>query len=336
MVPSLYAGLRRHGWLQDLPADFLDYLSWIHEANAAQNRRIHDQIIDLGQILGGAGVAFVLLKGGNWLVEAEGEIGDRQLTDIDLVVAPDAWSRAIGALEGSGFRAAAPRELYARHFHHVPLARATDAVTVEVHRHLGWQRHLLSPEEVIAASVPLQDGSYVRIMHPMHRFIFGCLHAQLQNMGHAAGVFGLRDLLDIQNLLERKADDLDWPAIAAFGRERGIYPLLALPLRLAGRLLGIETPEPFVRSRAARVQAIRCLAQRWLDPAQDFGSFAVKMAWLMDARRHAYERNCEEASWAVRQALIARGRFDAVLGAVTGRRRKLAAASCDPEGPQES
>jgi hypothetical protein len=123
VVPNLFAALEWRGWPDAVPADFQDYLSSIHEANTAQNRRIRAQILDLGAILGTAKVPFALLKGANWLMEAGDNIGDRQLIDIDLVVAADAWQAGLGALEAAGFRAAAPTELYARHFHHVPLAR---------------------------------------------------------------------------------------------------------------------------------------------------------------------------------------------------------------------
>jgi len=323
VVPNLFAALQRQGWPAFLPGDFRDYLSWIHEANTVQNRRIRAQILDLADILGGAGIPLVLLKGANWLMEAGDEIGDRQLTDIDLLVAPDACEAAVGTLKAAGFRAAALPETYARHFHHVPLARPGNAVTIELHRHLGWQRHLLTPDEVIAAAEPFGEVASIGIMSPAHRFIFGCLHAQLQNMGYGSGMFSLRDLMDIRHLLEHKADALDWPAIAAFGRERGIYPYLALPLHLARHLLGVAVPEPFARSRLGRLHALRCIGQRQLDPGQRFGRLAVKIAWLMDARRHSYERDCEEAAWPLRQAAIARGRLEAVFDAARGRKRAV-------------
>ena len=334
VVTNLFAAFREQGWPAGLPNDFRDYLTSIHEANTIQNQRIRGQVRDLGHIFGAAGIPFVLLKGANWLMEAGDRIGDRQLTDIDLLVAPPSYQAAVGALEAAGFRAASPPEPYARHFHHVPLARPADPVTIELHRHLGWQRRLLTPDEVIAAAEPLAEAPAVRTMSPMHRFVFGCLHAQLQNMGYGSGVFSLRDLMDIRYLLERKADRLDWPAIAAFGRERGIYRYLALPLHLACQLLGVEIPEPFARSRLGHLNARRCLAQRRLDPGQKVGRLAVKIAWLMDARRHSYERDCEDAAWPLRQAAIARGRLTAFLDAARGRKRITRFAA--PEDAAES
>lgn len=321
VLPNLFAAFERQGWPGGLPADFRDYLSLVHEANTAQNRRIRAQVLELGDILAAAKVPFALLKGANWLMEAADDIGDRQLIDIDLVVAPDAWQTALGAMEGAGFRPAAPSELYARHFHYVPLVRPADPVTVELHRHLGWQRHVLTPQEVIATAEPLRHAPSIGIMSPMHRFVFGCLHAELQNMAYGAGVFSLRDLLDIQQLRDRKDDAFDWPAIAALARERGIFRYLAAPLHLAGRLLGSPIPEAFARSRRARLHALRCLAQRRLDPGRQLGRLAVKIAWILDSRRHAYERDCERAPWPLRQAAIASGRLEAILAAASGRKR---------------
>jgi hypothetical protein len=324
VVPNLFAALQSRCWPDGIPADFRDYLSSIHEANTLQNRRIRVQILDLGAILSAAKTPFVLLKGANWLMEAGEDIGDRQLVDIDLALAPDAWQAGLGALAAAGFRAAAPVEFYARHFHHVPLARPRDCVTIELHRHLGWQRHILTAREAIAAAEPLRQAPSIGVMHPMHRFIFGCLHAELQNMAYGAGVFSLRDLLDIQHLRAQKAAALDWQAIAAFARERGIFRYLAGPLHLADKLLGAPIPEPFAGSLRARLHARRCLLQRHLDPERRLGRLAVKFAWILDARRHAYERDCEQDPWPLRQLAIARGRLAAILAAAAGRKRSAA------------
>jgi hypothetical protein len=61
----------------------------------------------------------------------------------------------------------------------------------------------------------------------------------------------------------------------------------------------------------------------------------VKIAWILDARRHAYERDCERSSWPLRQLAIAHGRLAAILAAARGRRRKLSAAVAGETGGAE-
>jgi hypothetical protein len=322
VVTNLYVAFTARGWPAEAPEDLREYLALVYEANAQQNRAIRQQARDLAAILREAGVGFAFLKGANWLFEAgEDRIGERWLADIDLVVSPSGWAAALDALTTAGFRPAIDPAIYARHFHHVPLARPDDPVTIELHRHLGWQRHLLTAEEVVAAAAPAPGAPEIPLCGPAHRFIFGSLHAQLQNMEYAAGQFSLRDLCDIQYLEAAHGDRLDWPAIAAFARERKIFPYLAASLHLCHRLLGLVLPAPFADNPRARRHARRCLLQHRGNLRPRLTGLAVKAAWLIDSRRLAYELDCERAAWPIRQAKIAGGRIVAVAGRLAGRRR---------------
>ena len=310
VVTNLYAAFERHGWPADAPSDLREYLALVHDANAVQNRAIRRQAIETAEILNRAGASFVFLKGANWLLEVpEAEIGERWLADIDLAIAPCDWTKGLAAIEAAGFRPVLDPAIYRRHFHHVPLARPGDAVTIELHRHLGWQRHLLTTDEVVAAA---RHSGALALSNPAHRFIYGSLHAQLQNMEYAAGTFSLRDLCDIQYLAATQADSLDWPAIAALARARGIMRYLAASLHLAHRLLGLVIPQPFADNPRAQRHATRCLLQHRGNLRPRLTSIAVRLASLMDSRRLAYELDCEQAPWLVRQPLIAGGRLVSV------------------------
>ncbi len=321
VVTSLHVAFAERGWPPDAPEDLREYLALVYESNATKNRAIRQLALDVAAILSAAGASFAFLKGANWLLEvAEERIGERWLADIDLVVAPADWMTALGAIEAAGFQPATDPATYERHFHHVPLARPGDVVTIELHRHLGWQRYLLTPDEVVAAARPAPGRPALPLSSPAHRFIFGSLHAQLQNMEYAAGQFSLRDLCDIQYLAATQGDRLDWPAVAAFAHERGIFPYLAASLHLCHRLLGFEVPAPFAHSAVARRHAARCLLQHRGDLRPRMTALAVKIAWLVDSGRLAYELDCERAPWLIRQIRIAGGRLASVFGRLGPRR----------------
>jgi hypothetical protein len=307
VVTNLYAAFEQHGWPAGAPTDLREYLMLVHEANAAQNRVIRRQAIETAEILNRAGASFVFLKGANWLLEvSQAKIGERWLADIDLAITPRDWAGGLAAIEAAGFRPVVDPAMYRRHFHHVPLARPGDAVTIELHRHLGWQRHLLTTDEVAGAA---RQAGAVALSSPAHRFIYGSLHAQLQNMEYAAGNFSLRDLCDIQYLAKTQKDSLDWQAIASFARARSVFRYLAASLHLAHRLLGMDIPQPFADNPRARRHATRCLLQHRGNLCPRLTSIAVRLASLMDSRRLAYELDCEQAPWLVRQPLIAGGRI---------------------------
>ena len=313
VVTNLHVAFRERGWPANAPDDLMEYLALVYEANAGQNRAIRRQALELAAILREAGVAFVFLKGTNWLLEAgEDRLGERWLSDIDLAIAPADWQKALTAVAATGFRPVADPAIYERHFHHVPLARPGDQVTIELHQHLGWQRYLLTVDEVIAAAERDPASGNAPRCGIAHRFIFGSLHAQLQNMEYAAGTFSLRDLCDIQHLMAAHGAKLDWPGIAAFGRERGIEPYLAASLYLCRRLLGTDIPAPFAGNGAAERHAARCLMQHRGILRPRLTSYAVRLTSLLDSRRLAYEMDCEQAPWYVRQPKVALGRLESV------------------------
>ncbi len=332
VVTNLHVAFRDRGWPQGAPDDLKDYLALVYEANAEQNRGIRRQALELAAILREAGAGFVFLKGTNWLLEAsEDRIGERWLADIDLAIAPADWQKGLAAVEAAGFRAAADPAIYERHFHHVPLARVGDRVTIELHRHLGWQRYLLTVDEAVGAAERDPGSENAPRCSVPHRFIFGSLHAQLQNMEYAAGTFSLRDLCDIQHLMAAHGARLDWPAIAAFARERGIAPYLAASLYLCRRLLGTEIPAPFAGDGAAERHATRCLMQHRGNLRPRLTGYAVRLTSLLDSRRLAYEMDCERAPWYVRQPKVALGRLESVWRRLVHGRR-TPDSPVDPEG----
>ena len=204
----------------------------------------------------------------------------------------------------------------------MPLARPEDTVTIELHRHLGWQRHLLTPDEVVAAAEPAPGAPAVRLSSAVHRLIFGSMHGQLQNMEYAARRFSLRDLCDVQHLLSRKADRLDWPAIDALARDRGLQAYLAATLHLAQQALGVGLPPGFADNPAAAHHARRCLSRQGSELAMAASTLAVKLAWVLDSRRHAYELDCEQAPWLQRQLRVAGSRALSLSRALAGRKRR--------------
>jgi hypothetical protein len=324
-VTNLAVAVAEHAWPAEVPEDVRDYLILVEQANAAQNRAIRGLVADVVAVLAGADIPFALLKGANWLLEVDDRlIGERMLSDIDLVVAPAAWAAAGRAMEAAGFRPAVRREIYERHFHHVPLARPGDVVTVEMHRHLGWQRPLLTPDEVVAAALPAPRMPQARLSSPTHRLIFGSLHAQLQNMEYAAGIFSLRDLCDIQHLVQSHGGALDWQTIANDARERGIFPQIAASLHLASRVLGVRLPPSFADCRSARFHVARCVVQHRTEWRAKAARLGVKIAWVLDSRRLAYELDCERSNWATRQGKISIGRLRSIIRLV-GRPRVTAA-----------
>ncbi|MFL5256911.1 MAG: nucleotidyltransferase family protein [Rhodopila sp.] len=258
--PALLPALRRHGIEDALPTDLAAYLALLLESNAARNRRLAAQCRAVGKILAAAGLEAVLLKGACWLFTGGAEAEDRLIVDIDLLLPHAAMSNAVAALVAAGYQDTTDQFEEPDHFHYAPLLPAPapggSLASLELHRDLGWQRHLLPAEEVLHAARPV--ASDLLLPSPEHRLLHNILHAQHQDAGWAGGVIRLRDLLDAARLL---ATGLDVGMLADWMHRHQKRHLLTGTLHLAHRLLAAPVPPPLHPSWPARLHTARCLAQ---------------------------------------------------------------------------
>jgi hypothetical protein len=92
---------------------------------------------------------------------------------------------------------------------------------VEIHRDLFSDIRFLTTGEVIASAREVAPGLLLPSVH--HRIAHNVIHAQIANGDFVAGVFNLRDGLDLARLVCSCGPEFDWtaPALEARGRR---YP----------------------------------------------------------------------------------------------------------------
>jgi len=285
--PALLPALRRHCLAETLSADLASYLALLLEANGARNHRLAAQCRDIGHVLAAAGLEGTLLKGACWLFAGGAESEDRLIVDIDLLLPRAAVPDAVDALVTAGYRDTSDRFEEPDHFHHAPLlpppAAGGSLAAVELHRDLGWQRHLLPAEDVLRAARPVAPG--LLLPRPEHRLLHNVLHAQHQDAAWAGGVIGLRDLLDVARLL---AAGLDADMLALWMRQHRKRHLLTGTLDLAQRLLAAPVPPSLRPSWRARLHTARCLAQARSHRAAWAGERVAVLARGLMWERDAY------------------------------------------------
>ncbi len=76
---------------------------------------------------------------------------------------------------------------------------------------------------------------------PTHRVIHNIIHNQLSDLNYACHRIDVRQMLELAALIQRHADEIDWPAIRrAFG-SNGQAPMLEDTLEIVGSLFGVST-----------------------------------------------------------------------------------------------
>lgn len=165
VTPMLAASLARPDVRDCLPADFVRYLTLMHEQNRLRNLNLRRQLQEIAAALDPIGIEPLLLKGGIRLVDGLYPcIGWRFMRDLDILVARERLPDAAACLQRQGYRFTAEEDWPEQHRHLPPLYRDGDGAVIELHADLLTQHRRLCPEDLLARARPIDlDGVTVRI-----------------------------------------------------------------------------------------------------------------------------------------------------------------------------
>jgi hypothetical protein len=264
--PLLARWLRRPGGLEAMPPAARARL----EANVVA---IAARTLLLGRTLGGvlgalaaAGVRVAPLRGIALAERLYGDAALRPAGDVDVLVDRADLSRVAAALAPLGFHEVDRRQGFAREFSYaLELVEDTHGVVVEPHFALGYPPFVdaIDLGRVWARAVPARvAGVETLALGPEATLLNLCLH-----LVHKAPAAPLLWLADLDRLVRREGDALDWDEFRFLARASGVAPLVAATLRRAGALLGSPWPEAVLvdLERVAAGRLVRLLAGAGVD-----------------------------------------------------------------------
>ena len=266
LAPALWSALQEKGLTEDLPVDLVAYLQELHALSRQRNARLLQQLRQAVKALNAVGIEPVLLKGAYHLVSTlYGDTGVRIMSDIDLLVAPEAVQPAFHALLslGYGVDEESLDDYQADHHHCPPLFRPGDYAAIEIHRELMEDfGSILSAEEALADSRSFMfDGLSLRVLSPTHRLLHNLLHSQLVDAHHQHGVIPLRSLYEAVVEVKHSPAPMDWASINRRMQARGQGPVLNAYLFMAHHLFALSLPRGHRATAGAYGHYLRCCAQ---------------------------------------------------------------------------
>jgi hypothetical protein len=255
--------------LRNVPQDVREYLSLIYERNAERNRRLLAQLTEAVHCLNRVGVEPVVMKGAAILLaQAEGEIGGRILTDLDILVRPADIAACIGALQGIGYeiRFGAGSWPGNPKFHlPVVLERPADVGSIDLQCRPKGPASFSDIEWLYRRSQQLAlEGGRVHVPSPFAQIVFLILHDQFQDGDYWRGLIDLRHLLDIAKLA--RSNHIEWEVLRALftaGYERNAVDTQILT---AHALFDLDDVAELSLGKLAHLQ----LARRRLQVGKDF------------------------------------------------------------------
>ena len=286
------------GWMDGVPAGPRQHLQGALRVVARQRDEVLWEADRLRWALRRLDTPVVLLKGAAYVAADLPPRRGRLFADVDLMVDRAVLPQVEAALFAGGWK---PEKLdpydqryYRQWMHELPPMQHVQRLTqLDVHHTITppTSRFPVDGRALLLQSVPLPDGSGLRVLAPVDMVLHSAVH--LMQEGDFAG--GLRDLLDIHDLLLHfgASDPRFWSSLAERARALGVAVPVSHALHHIERLFGTRPPagarDAVAALRPTGVSA--WLMDRLLSVALRPDHPACDTAWTRPARWALYVRS---------------------------------------------
>lgn len=255
LLARLAARIADRGWMAEVPPGPRMHLLGALRVVRRQHAEATWEIDRLRAALARHDGAVVLLKGAAYVAAALPPRVGRLFADIDIMVERGRLRDVESALMAGGWIAEkldAYDDRYYRDWMHElpPMQHVQRHTNLDVHHTITppTSRFPIDGAALLARARPLPDGWGLKVLAPEDMVLHSAVH--LMQEGSFDG--GLRDLLDIDDLLKHfGADPRFWPALAARAGELGLGVPLSHVLHQLQRLFGTQPPPAVAPALAA-------------------------------------------------------------------------------------
>jgi hypothetical protein len=259
VLARLQVQLEARGALQEVPSAARNHLEAARRIADKQIQSARWEIARIREALEGSGIPVVLLKGAAYLAAGLPPASGRMFADIDIMVPEAALEQVEKRLMLHGWMAEKlhpyDQRYYRQWMHELPpLRHCRRGTVIDVHHSIlpRTSRYALDSRLLHEAAVGLDDGSGLRTLAPADMVLHSVVHL------FCDGEFdrGLRDLCDIDDLIEHFSVDQAFPAqLSNRAVELGIARPLYYALYWRERLLGKPVPADLQPAMKAGVPA---------------------------------------------------------------------------------
>jgi hypothetical protein len=268
LAASLCLALESAGLAEVVAASDVRALRWAWRRTALSAGRFQCQLGEAVGALGDAGIDALVLKGGVLLAEVEGWplssedvvlARAREMSDLDVCVAPADYGRAADVLTGLGYERAPLWRFEPDHA--TTFAREGEVGTIDLHHALGVSeaRQLLPFDDVLARSLRATVlDSTCRVLAPADALVHDIVHSELADLNYRIGGLPLRQIYSFTQLYARWASPEVWREVCQRLDSAGHGRVLAAHCELVRSMFGADIDMP-ARTIAARRHLARCL-----------------------------------------------------------------------------
>jgi hypothetical protein len=261
------------------------------------------------------GIGAMPLKGPVLAQALYGDVGQRHMRDLDLLVTRGDLPEALQVLQRSGYllksptRSLTPRQwrLYLRHQYDVALVHQQQGAILELHTRITYPGLLGGAEQLLTESREQIEisGTTVECMTREATFLYLVLHGAHHLFFR---LFWLRDLAEAL-----KRWELDHEQILDMARQMGMERMLGLGLRLAKAIFNAPVPDTYralLDDHAPMLKRLEHRCRRAMLTPNYYGKWnRVNVLCFSMALRPGWMHRCRTLSsvwhrWIVRRLLV--------------------------------
>jgi len=199
VIPLLYIRIKEAGISSYLPKDLQEYLQTITDLNRTRNTLLLKEVDRLNKVFIENDIQVIYLKGTAHLLKGlYGDVGERMIGDIDLLVAPSKMEYLADILLELDYKPLAKYEpsLFERTKHYPRLVNPENSFAVEIHkavvqkvrnRYLTFKQYDIEKESFHSYFLPSNK----------HLIIHNILNTQLNDSGYLLSTLNLRQQYDL-------------------------------------------------------------------------------------------------------------------------------------------
>lgn len=258
VAPLLAYNLDRSDLLNKMPAIYSERLSRNYAENIHRNIFLSDELTKILSIFNQNGIDVITLKGTVLGEQLYVNPGLRTTNDIDILVQPDKVAQASSLLEKMDYSRYILPKKPEHPFHHIYRKKEKIPFIVELH----WDLHnpklkVVNREEIWSRARHCQfQGGTTMVLSPEDILVYISTRLLIHDEKH------FKHIVDLNELLKKNKDNLDWDYIVRTGRTLGVTATIYYALKWAQELLETPVPEPVITKLKPSLTR-RCLIS-WL------------------------------------------------------------------------
>lgn len=239
LAPLMHSHLANDG---RVPENILAGLSSVARANGIHTLRLAGELVQLTKAFADADVPVISVKGPALGLLVDGQLGQRMIGDLDLLIPPERAQDAIAIIVKRGFT-------HSRNFAlngvDDGLLRASDHMYIELHRRLGmpWLPFHLPLADMFNKVEPVRLGNDdVPVLPLEENLLYLCYHGAKHGWSRLAWLTGF------VGLLQKEADRVNPERLAERCEDLHLQIAMGSALLIARDYLHIKTiPAPLIR-----------------------------------------------------------------------------------------